>query len=139
MRVTEGMRYSQVLSNLASIDRTRGAVNVTHHDIARTYDVQANVEGRDLGAVSSEIERIIQRMQKDFPRGTKVSMRGQVESMNTSFRGLAYGLVFAVLLVGDGMFYFLDAFDPALPYRARESRCRARNPTAARHACADHQ
>jgi multidrug efflux pump subunit AcrB len=94
----------QLLSNLASISRTRGAVNVTHFNAIRTYDVQANVEGADLGAVAGAIDRILERVKKDFPRGTTVKMKGQVESMRSSFKGLGIGLLFAIMLV-----YFLMA------------------------------
>jgi multidrug efflux pump subunit AcrB len=94
----------QLLSNFATISRTTGAVNVTHWNAIRTFDVQANVEGADLGSVARAIDRILDRMKKDFPRGTTVKMKGQVESMRSSFQGLAVGLIFAILLV-----YFLMA------------------------------
>jgi multidrug efflux pump subunit AcrB len=89
----------QLLSNLASISRTSGPVNITHYNASRTYDVQANVDGTDLASVASGVERIVDEIKGHLPRGAVVRIKGQVESMESSFRGLSYGLVFAVLLV----------------------------------------
>lgn len=90
---------AQLLSNVATVSRQTGPANVTHFNNARTFDVQANVEGADLGSVATQVENVVKRLEKDFPRGTKVKVKGQVESMQTSFRGLAFGLLFAVMLV----------------------------------------
>jgi multidrug efflux pump subunit AcrB len=89
----------QLLSNLAQVSRTKAPVNVTHYNASRTYDVQANVDGTDLGSVVDGVHRVIDEMKKDLPRGTTVRIKGQAESMESSFKGLATGLVFAVLLV----------------------------------------
>jgi multidrug efflux pump subunit AcrB len=97
--ISNGAAQPQLLSNLAAISRTEGPVNVTHYNVARTYDVQANVEGTDLGSVSDKVEKIVEEMRPNFPRGTTVSRKGQAQSMQSSFRGLAFGLVFAILLV----------------------------------------
>lgn len=89
----------QLLSNMAAISRTQGPANVTHVNAARTYDVQVNVEGSDLGSVASAVERVVDQKRPTLPRGAVVRIKGQAESMDSSFRGLAYGIVFAVLLV----------------------------------------
>jgi multidrug efflux pump subunit AcrB len=89
----------QLLSNIAAISRTSGPANITHYNATRTYDVQANVDGTDLGSVAKEVERVVEEAREYLPRGTVARIKGQVESMESSFRGLAYGLVFAVLLV----------------------------------------
>jgi multidrug efflux pump subunit AcrB len=89
----------QLLSNVATVSRTEGAVNITHYNIARTFDVQANVEGTDLGSVAARVRGVVGEMAGQMPRGTVARVKGQVESMDASFRGLAYGLVFAVVLV----------------------------------------
>ncbi len=89
----------QLLSNVAQVSRTAGPANITHFNASRTYDVQANLDGADLGSVSGAVERIVAELKPTFPRGTVVRIKGQAESMDSSFRGLAYGLVFAVLLV----------------------------------------
>jgi multidrug efflux pump subunit AcrB len=92
-------RPPQLLSNIASISRTTGPANITHYNASRTYDVQANVDGADLASVASGVERIVEEAKAHLPRGAVVRIKGQVESMQSSFRGLSYGLVFAVLLV----------------------------------------
>ncbi len=92
----------QFLSNVASVSRTFGAANITHYNVARTFDVQANVEGTDLGSVAEGVYRVVDEMKGDMPRGTTARVKGQIESMQSSFRGLGYGLLFAVVLV-----YFL--------------------------------
>ncbi|UQA57186.1 efflux RND transporter permease subunit [Polyangium aurulentum] len=89
----------QLLSNVAQVSRGSGPVNVTHYNVARTFDVQANVDGTDLGSVASAVKRVVDGLGPELPRGTKVTVTGQVESMESSFRGLSYGLIFAVVLV----------------------------------------
>jgi len=90
---------SQMLGNLASLRRDFTPVNVTHYNVLSTFDVQANVQGADLGAVSDAVDGLIAKAEKSLPRGTRIVVRGQVESMNASFRGLSYGIIAAVLLV----------------------------------------
>lgn len=89
----------QMLSNVATMSRRTTPANITHFNATRTYDVQANVEGADLGAVASAVSSVVKELEPKMPRGTVVKIKGQVESMESSFRGLAYGLLFAVLLV----------------------------------------
>jgi multidrug efflux pump subunit AcrB len=89
----------QLLSNVASVSRTTGPVNVTHYNVARTFDVQANVDGADLGSVARAVQASIDELKPEMPRGTRVAIKGQVESMESSFLGLGYGLIFAVVLV----------------------------------------
>src|SRR5471030_305782 len=84
---------------IAAISRTEGPVNITHFNVSRTYDVQANVDGTDLGSVANGVQKIVDAMKPSLPRGTTVKIKGQVESMESSFRGLAFGLIFAILLV----------------------------------------
>ncbi|MBX3259417.1 MAG: efflux RND transporter permease subunit [Labilithrix sp.] len=89
----------QMLSNIATMSRSTTPTNVTHYNASRTYDVQANVDGADLASVAAGVHAAIKELEPTFPRGTVVKVKGQVESMESSFRGLGYGLVFAVLLV----------------------------------------
>jgi multidrug efflux pump subunit AcrB len=96
---TGGDSPPQLLSNVASLSRTTGPVNITHFNAARTFDVQANVDGIDLGSVASGVYAAVDAMTKEMPRGTTARVKGQVESMESSFRGLGYGLIFAVVLV----------------------------------------
>jgi multidrug efflux pump subunit AcrB len=97
-----GVKEPEMLGNLATLKRDITPVNVTHYDVLSTFDVQANVQGADLGSVSDAVDRLIREANKSLPRGTSIAVRGQVESMNASFRGLSYGIVAAVALV-----YFL--------------------------------
>jgi multidrug efflux pump subunit AcrB len=96
---TGGSQQPQLLSNVATISRTGGPVNITHYNVARTYDVQANVDSTDLGSVADAVARIVDELRPSMPRGTTARIKGQVESMESSFRGLGYGLIFAVILV----------------------------------------
>jgi multidrug efflux pump subunit AcrB len=97
--LSNGTERPQLLSNLASLSRTAGPVNITHYNVARTFDVQTNVEGTDLGSVADRVEKIVDELKPSMPRGTTVRIKGQAESMQSSFRGLAFGLIFAIILV----------------------------------------
>jgi multidrug efflux pump subunit AcrB len=90
---------AQLLSNVGTVSRTTGPVNITHYNVARTFDVQCSVDGTDLGSVSSAVNEIINSLQGKLPKGVTVKLQGQAASMDSSFRGLAFGLVFAVVLV----------------------------------------
>jgi multidrug efflux pump subunit AcrB len=92
----------QLLSNLVDLRRTTSAANVNHYDVQPVFDVYANVQGRDLAAVSADVQKAIDAVRADLPRGSTIITRGQVQTMNSSFTGLLAGLGFAVLLV-----YFL--------------------------------
>ena len=89
----------QTLGNVASIQRITGAANITHYNIARTFDVQANVDGTDLGSVADAVSAIVSDMNAHAPKGTRIVIKGQAESMDSSFGGLRSGLVYAILLV----------------------------------------
>jgi multidrug efflux pump subunit AcrB len=89
----------QTLGNLASFSRIQGVANITHYNIARTFDVQMNIDDSDLGAVSDRVDAIVSDMRKIAPKGTSIRIKGQAESMNSSFGGLRSGLVFAIVLV----------------------------------------
>ncbi|HEY7307763.1 MAG TPA: efflux RND transporter permease subunit [Gemmataceae bacterium] len=99
---TNQLRPPQLLSNLANLRRTVSESVVSHYNVQPVFEVYADVQGRDLGAVSADINRVVDSLRPELPRGSSFAIRGQVESMNSSFTGLAAGLVFAVLLV-----YFL--------------------------------
>jgi multidrug efflux pump subunit AcrB len=89
----------QLLGNLATIGRGTTSTNATHYDISPTYDVLLGVAGTDLGSVADGVRAVVARARAKLPRGSAILLRGQVESMQASFSGLAYGLIFAVLLV----------------------------------------
>ncbi len=92
----------QLLSNVSDLHRTVSEGVVSHYNVQPVFEVYADVQGRDLGGVSADVQRVVNSLQSELPRGSTFAIRGQVESMNSSFSGLAYGLLFAVLLV-----YFL--------------------------------
>jgi multidrug efflux pump subunit AcrB len=92
----------QLLSNLVNLRRTVSEGVVNHYNVQPVFEVYADVQGRDLGGVSADVERVVNGLRPELPRGSTFAIRGQVESMNRSFTGLAAGLAFAVLLV-----YFL--------------------------------
>ena len=92
----------QLLSNLAQLSRTVSPANVNHYNVQPIYDVFANVQGRDLATVAVDVQQVIDSIRPELPRGSTIVTRGQVQTMNSSFTGLATGLGFAVLLV-----YFL--------------------------------
>ena len=72
---------------------------MNHYDVQPVYDVFANVQGRDLAAVAADVQKVIDAIRPELPRGSTIVLRGQAETMNSSFMGLATGLLFAVLLV----------------------------------------
>jgi len=98
IRSTTG-QMSQLLSNLATVQRTQSAGVVTHYDIQPTLDVLASVQDRDLAGVGNEVNKILAEIKPKLPRGTSIDVRGQVETMEASFAGLALGLVFAAIIV----------------------------------------
>jgi multidrug efflux pump subunit AcrB len=89
----------QTVGNLTQISRGHGPANITHVNASRTFDVQASVDGTDLGSVSDAVDELVAAARASAPRGTVITVKGQAESMNSSFSGLRSGLVLAVLLV----------------------------------------
>ena len=74
-------------------------VVINHHNGAPVFDIYANTQDSDLGSVAAKINRIVKEESKKLPPGTKIVVRGQVESMNEAFDRLGLGLAFAALLV----------------------------------------
>ena len=89
----------QVLGGLSRISRSEGSTVVTHYNILPTVDVYATTQDRDLGAVSRDVQKIIDANTKYLPRGATVTLRGQITTMNTAFSGLFYGLLAAIVLI----------------------------------------
>ncbi len=94
-----GSGGSQVLANVATVSRSAEPAAIYHYNIKPVIDVFANVQDRDLGGVAADVQKIVDGMAKDIPKGTTVVIRGQVLTMHQSFQGLEIGLVFAVGLV----------------------------------------
>jgi multidrug efflux pump subunit AcrB len=89
----------QMFGNLASSSRGITPAVVNHYNAQPVFDVFASADRRDLGGVARQIDAVVERLRPTFPKGTQVVMRGQVESMRTSFTGLGLGILFAILLV----------------------------------------
>ncbi len=89
----------EILSDLASVGRRQEMEVVNHYNIRRVVDVYANVQDRDLGGVSRQITKILSGNAKSLPRGTFVTLKGQVDTMRSSYAGLLGGLVFSIVLV----------------------------------------
>lgn len=90
---------TQLLSNLATVERGIAPVIVNHYNVWPVFDVYANVDRRDLGGVGNEVRKIMDEERKNLPRGTTLDLRGQIETMQSSFFRLGLGMVFAVVLV----------------------------------------
>jgi multidrug efflux pump subunit AcrB len=87
----------QILASLASIRRGVGQGLVSHYDIQPVIDIYGSVQGRDLGGVARDLNKIVQ--ESKAPQGTRVVVRGQIQTMRSSYIGLIGGLVFSILLV----------------------------------------
>jgi multidrug efflux pump subunit AcrB len=90
---------TQVLGNLASITPETELGTVSHYNVQPVIDIYANVDGTDLGSVTRKIEKIIAQHQAELPRGSHFTLRGQSETMKSSYIGLLGGLAFSILLV----------------------------------------
>ena len=86
-----------LLRNIASIRRETAPTELTHLNISRVTDVFANVEGRDVGGVSADIERGLAQI--EVPEGYSIALRGETQAIAESFGGLAFGFALAVVLV----------------------------------------
>jgi multidrug efflux pump subunit AcrB len=89
----------EVLGDLTSIHRGEEMAVVSHYNIRRVVDIYGAVQDRDLGAVAKNVEAIVHQHEKNLPRGMFVSIRGQVQTMRSSYVSLLGGLVFAIVLV----------------------------------------
>ena len=89
----------QVLGNLATLQPGTTAAVVSHYNIQPVMDVYASVQGRDLGGLANDTRAILKEFDGKLPRGTDIIMRGQVETMRSSFVGLGFGLVMSIVLV----------------------------------------
>jgi multidrug efflux pump subunit AcrB len=96
------MIHPEILSNVASLRRGAEMEVLSHYNIRRIVDIYGSIQDRDLGAVGREVTRIVDNNRKLLPRGNFFRIRGQVDTMRTSYGGLLAGLGFAIVLV-----YFL--------------------------------
>src|SRR5581483_1513864 len=94
-----GAASQQILANLATVTPKMAPAVVTHYNIMPSIDVYASVAGRDLGGVATDTDKALAPFRDKLPRGTQMSVVGQVETMTSSFEGLSIGLVMSIVLV----------------------------------------
>ncbi|MGI4883593.1 MAG: efflux RND transporter permease subunit [Janthinobacterium lividum] len=90
---------AQLLSSFATVRRTATTAVASDYNIQRTVDLYAGVSGRDLGGVADDVRKVLDDTRKTLPKGTTLALRGQADSMRTSFVGLGLGLAGAIVLV----------------------------------------
>jgi multidrug efflux pump subunit AcrB len=88
-----------LLSNVATLKRESVPTNLNQTNIQPLYDIYASVQGRDLGSISSDIDKIVAELQKQLKPGNTIRVLGQIQSMRDSFRDLGIGLLFAAVFV----------------------------------------
>jgi len=92
-------RRPGIMSDMVLSSRAASLADVSHYNVQRTIDIFGSVQDRDLGAVASDLNRIVDANRKELPRGSQMTVRGQIETMTSSFQGLLSGLVLAIVLV----------------------------------------
>ena len=88
----------QILGNLVSSSTVARPASISHYDVQPMINVYASVSGRDLGSVSTRVAQLVHDVEKELPRGSRIFIRGQVQTMSTSFVGLGVGLLGAIVL-----------------------------------------
>jgi CzcA family heavy metal efflux pump len=95
----ENQTSPQILGGLAEFSRSVGVGVVSHYNVQPVVDIYGAVQDRDLGGVASDVRAIIEEVRQDLPKGVQIVARGQMETMQHSYRGLYLGLGFAIVLV----------------------------------------
>jgi multidrug efflux pump subunit AcrB len=90
---------TQLLGGLANVQRTNSNAVVSHYNVTPVIDIYATPQGRDLGALASDIQKVIHDTAKDLPKGASVALRGQVSTMTSAYRQLYVGLAAAIVLI----------------------------------------
>jgi len=88
----------QILGNLVTTSTVARPASIAHYDVQPMINVYASVSGRDLGSVSTRVAQFVHDVEKELPRGSRIFIRGQVQTMSTSFLGLGIGLIGAIVL-----------------------------------------
>jgi multidrug efflux pump subunit AcrB len=94
-----GQTVPGLLSNVATFKRDKVATNSNQTNVQPVFDVYASVQGRDLGSVAAEINKVTTELQQKLKPGNSIQVVGQIQSMNDSFRNLGIGLLFAAVFV----------------------------------------
>jgi multidrug efflux pump subunit AcrB len=92
-------RTPEILADVATISRGTESPIISHYNVRRVLDIYANVQDRDLGSVAREVQRIVNRNKASLSTGNFITVRGQVETMRSSYIGLLLGLIFSIVLV----------------------------------------
>ncbi|MBH2018453.1 MAG: efflux RND transporter permease subunit [Burkholderiales bacterium] len=92
-------REPQLLGNVVSIKSASQQANVSHYNIAPVIDLYVSVDGRDLASTYADIEKLIVKAREKLPRGSEITVRGQIETLRTAFSSLIWGLALAIVLV----------------------------------------
>ena len=90
---------TELLGGLSKLETGTSDAVVSHYNIRPVIDIYATTQGRDLGAVAADIDRIVADNKSTLPRGSQVTLRGQVTTMTSAYSQLVGGLVFAILLI----------------------------------------
>ncbi|HXO33029.1 MAG TPA: efflux RND transporter permease subunit [Candidatus Acidoferrales bacterium] len=93
-----GAAAPSLMASLVSVKRGTGMAVESHYNIAPVIDIYGSVSGRDLGGVARDLNQLIDALRSQLPRGSHVVVRGQVQTMRSSYIGLISGLIFAILL-----------------------------------------
>jgi multidrug efflux pump subunit AcrB len=94
-----GLAQSPILGGIASITRSAQSAVVSQYDIVSMVQIYATPQGRDLGAVATDVKKAIDDTAKEVPKGSSVVLLGQVQTMNSAFSGLLFGLLAAIVLI----------------------------------------
>ncbi|MFZ3048594.1 MAG: efflux RND transporter permease subunit, partial [Desulfatirhabdiaceae bacterium] len=94
-----GKSSPQILANVATVERKIGSPVYSHYDVMPVIDVFAGISGRDLGGVLKDIRPLMAEAEKELPKGAFIALRGQAETMQSSFTGLGIGLGLAVVFI----------------------------------------
>jgi multidrug efflux pump subunit AcrB len=94
-----GVPQSPILGGIADIKRSTSSAVVSQYDIVSMVQIYATPQGRDLGAVAADVKKAIDETAKEVPKGSSVVLLGQVQTMNSAFSGLLFGLLAAIVLI----------------------------------------
>jgi multidrug efflux pump subunit AcrB len=97
--ITAGGPSAPILGGIANITRSVSNAVISQYDIQWLVQIYATTQGRDLGAIATEVNKVIADTKKDVPKGSGVFLLGQVQTMNSAFSGLLFGLLGAIVLV----------------------------------------
>jgi multidrug efflux pump subunit AcrB len=97
--ITAGGPSAPILGGIADIKRTVSNAVISQYDIQWLVQIYATPQGRDLGAVAADVRKVIDETKKDVPKGSGVYLLGQVQTMNSAYSGLLFGLLGAIVLV----------------------------------------